>query len=259
MDAVTANGKQRVSWRRIGLCLLAIFVVLYLLLPVAEHVMDWHFAHSEAAMAERIMPKPLLDTSADPLKDGEALTSLGYSLRVPWRIAKRDDTRLVTALRFGNGASVSIVDMRGDNTGPGLIEHATPEEAAKLKQMYGSTTLSSRYEFLRTELNASPSDVSFWRSNLSNARSLTLLMLKGGLLQKAKSVYSITASHVHGFQIGDADSATVHLILFDEQDRELWILCHPPSGSKMTQAQVNGIVASINPINPLSETKANIQ
>lgn len=73
-------------------------------------------------------------------------------------------------------------------------------------------------------------------------------MLKGGQFQKAKTIYSITAGHVRGFQIGDADAATIRLILFDAQDRELWIVCHPPSGSKMTQAQLNGIFASIHPI-----------
>ncbi len=239
---------QQVSWKRVGLCLLAIFAALYLLVAAVDHIFVWHLARSEAAEANHITPQPLTNQNADPLNDGETIDCFGYSLRVPWKIATHTEAKTVATFQFVNGASISLADMRGDTLGPGLLENANAKEVARLKVMYGSKTLSSRYEFLRAELTTSPDEVSFWHSNLSTAGTLTLLMERQGLLQRANKVYTIATPHLRGFQINHANAATIHLIVFDAKDRELWVLCHPPTNSTMTQSQINGMLASIDPI-----------
>ena len=71
------------------------------------------------------------------------------------------------------------------------------------------------------------------------------LMSKTSELGKATVFYPIRTGDVHGFQIGDPRLGGVQVKVFDAEDRELWIFLRAPGGT-FTQAQVNGLVASIH-------------
>jgi len=71
------------------------------------------------------------------------------------------------------------------------------------------------------------------------------------ILQDWGSVYILNQSNVRGFQEGDPAKPPyrVHLHLFDSADREYEILITPKSkiAPSFTQAEVNAIVASLQP------------
>jgi hypothetical protein len=237
------ENQRRVSWKRVVISLLIIFLGLWVLAPVVNHVLVWNLARGVKADASPLMPQSLADTSLDPLHDGETIQALGFSLRLPWTVASQQNMRSLTTLKFANGASASVADM--SDSVPGML--TSTSERTVFQSMYGATTLSSKYEFFRAEMNASPNDVFFWNSRAKNAGLMTLLSLKETELQKANVFYPIAFGQARGFQIGEAGSATVQLQVFDAQDRELWIIIHPtPAG--VTQEQLNGLVASLRAI-----------
>jgi hypothetical protein len=254
-DRKSAMGKgdaKRLSWRRVGICLAIIFVALWLVYPLAMHVVAWDMARREAHDASAsIVPRGLSNTGVADLKGGAEVSAFGYVFDVPWKVLKRSDAKTVSMLALGNGTGIAIADVENSVMGPGLIAHSTPSGAAAFRSMYGTLPLSSRYEWLQAELDSFPSDVSFWRSRNNNARALTFLMLKEGDIGKAKVVYSIVAGGMRGFQIGDPrqSASPVQLRLFDANDREVWMILHPASnGDGFTQEQINAMVASMRPV-----------
>jgi hypothetical protein len=246
------SGVKRVSWRRVGICLLIIFAAIWLIYPLTLHVAVWYLARKEARDATAsIMPQRLPNSAIADLKGGTEVSALGYNFAVPWKVSKRSDRGTLSMLTLGNGAEIAIDHIENSGLGPGLIAHSTPLQAAAFRSVFGSPALSSKYTWLEAELGSSPADVSFWRSRISNARALTLMTLKEGDIGKAKVVYSIAAGGMHGFQVGDPQQpvSPVWLRLFDANDREFWMILHrAPSGVGFTQEQINAMVASMRPV-----------
>jgi hypothetical protein len=253
-DRKSAMGKgdaKRLSWRRVGICLAIIFVALWLVYPLAMHVVAWDMARREAHDASAsIVPRGLPNTRVADLKDGEEVSTFGYVIDVPWKVLKRSDWKTGSRLTFGNGTEVAIFDVKGDAVGLNTLKKSTPSEAAAFRSLYGKLATGSRYEWLQAELDASPSDVSFWRSSNSNVRAWVFMMQKNADMQKAKVVYSVAAGGMHGFQIGDPGQpvSPVMLRLFDAKDREIWMILRPAqNGTGFTQEQINAMMASMRP------------
>ncbi|HSY36254.1 MAG TPA: hypothetical protein VK814_10930 [Acidobacteriaceae bacterium] len=241
---------KRVSWKRIGLCLAIIYAAGWLALLLTQHIEVWYFAREKARDPKAaIMPQRLSNTAVAALKGAE-VSDFGYVFDLPWKVSTRTGARTVSTLKLENGTEVLLTDLRGLPLGLASIEKDTPAEAAAFRSVYGSLAQGSRFQWTQAELNASPSDVSFWHSTSSNARALTMLMLKDAVVQRAKVIYTVSAGGVHGFQLGDPQQpiSPVFLRLFDTNDRELWmILRRAPNGVGFTQEQINAIVASIRP------------
>lgn len=249
---MTKGDAKRVSWQRVGICLVIIFAALWLAYSLTMHVGVWYLARKEARdVRASIMPRGLSNTGVADLKGGAEASTFGYVFDVPWKVLKRSDWKTGSRLMFGNGTEIAIFDEKGDAAGLDTLKKSTPSEAAAYRFLYGKLASGSRYQWLQAELDASPSDVSFWRSRNSNVRALVFMMQKNGDIQKAKVVYSVAAGGMHGFQFGDPRQpvSPVWLKLFDANDREIWVLLHPaPNGTGFTQEQINAMVASMRPI-----------
>jgi len=242
---------KKVSWQRVCICLLIIFAAGWAALALTTHVGVWYVARKEARDPKAaIMPQRLSNTAVADLKGGE-VSEFGYVFDLPWKVLTRSGARTVSTLKLENGTEVFLVDHRGLPLGLASIEKDTPAEAAAFRSVYGSLAQGSRFDWTQAELNASPSDVSFWHSRRSNARALALLMMKNAELQRAKVIYTISAGGVHGFQLGDPQQTVspIFLKLFDASDRELWMMLRrAPNGVGFTQEQINAMVASIRPV-----------
>jgi hypothetical protein len=101
------------------------------------------------------------------------------------------------------------------------------------------------------ELAASPDQVRWWKTPRENARNFYLLAMKSRILQDWGCVYILNQGNVRGFQNGAPAKPPyrVDLRLFDSDDREYEILITPKSKAapSFSQAEVNAIVASLQP------------
>jgi hypothetical protein len=162
---------------------------------------------------------------------------------------KRTDTkRGSTFLNFGDTASAFL--LQGDDgfeLKPGSTDMHSP---AFYRQLYGAQASSSGFALMSAALYEEPSDVSWHHSRMKNARAFLLLTKKELALHGTTAIYPVSSEQVRGFQIGDpARDGHVELKLFDNQDREVWMLLngrkHDPT--TLTQPQINAVVASIHP------------
>jgi hypothetical protein len=106
---------------------------------------------------------------------------------------------------------------------------------------------------MAAELAATPSQVKWWSTRTTKARSLILLNLKSmEVLETTNRIYLQTSEEMHGFQIGDPALSPykVELDLYDRSDRRYRILIAGKdlTHQVMTQAEINGMVASLRPI-----------
>jgi hypothetical protein len=215
------------------------------------HVGVWYLARG-AALDPRatLLPQRVPNTAVADLKGGTELSDFGYVVALPWKVSKRNDVKMLSTFKLENGTDIFLYDVRDPAPGIASTEKSSPIDAAAFQSVYGSLTDGSRYEWMCAKMNASPTDVSFWHSRARNAKTLTLIDSKTGMLGKAKVIYSISAGGMHGFQLGDPQQpdSPVFLRLFDANDRELWMILHrAPNGIGFTQEQINAMVASIHP------------
>lgn len=250
MDRLSAErGSKRGNRRNVALTLLCIFIGLVVVYPAVLHVMVWYFAlKAGREPAASVMPRPLLITDMADLSHGAEAKVFGYSLKLPWPVVKQRSGAKNVTWQFADGVSASVFEMSGDSMGPGLLVNLTPAQVDTYRKMYGDKALSSKYEFLRDELNTSAADVSFWNSRARNAAVMTQLMLKASPLQKSRVLYAFNEGMMRGFQSGDpAAGDPVNVWLFDPSDRETWILFRRGAKVFWTQAQINAVIASIQP------------
>jgi hypothetical protein len=127
----------------------------------------------------------------------------------------------------------------------------TQREAKAIRNLFGSHALSSNYDLMAAEL-ATPAESSWWDSLLEGKRRTILLTLKSVEMNDSNAVYGISANELHGFQFGNpaVTPFEVSLVLFDRNDRryDIWFHRKEKNAPFVTQAEVNGIVASIRPI-----------
>lgn len=220
------------------------------------HVMDWYAAWDmgRAEPGAKVMPTPLVDSSVADLSAGTTLTSFGYSMRVPWtRVEHRLDMKGASSFEFGGGAKLLLFDPAQHMNVQRMYTSGTPRQNAVMAKMMRSRELSSNYELFNAAVESSPAQASLWKSNTANMRVLTLTMLKGiFVMGDVSAIHPVEGKQVRGFEALEMlhSASVVHLMLFDAKDRQIEMMFSWPKGDtqdSLSQPQINGIVASIEP------------
>lgn len=239
----------RVSWKRVVIVLGAIFLCMMLPLPIMQFFEPWYFAHemgrNNPSLA--VSPAPLRDVSRSPLAPAR-LQRFEFSFQTPWAlIDARKDAKTVSVIRFKDGPGILAFDPAVTSTLSGDIRN----NAEKLRSVFGPRALSSGYDWMAAELSATPSDIHWWNRS-GNVRAGVLLGLKQIEVMNSTAIYRIANDELHGFQLGDAAEKPmrIRLELFDVSGRryELIIASTANSSRAVTQADINAIVASMQPI-----------
>lgn len=202
-----------------------------------------------------LVPRPLTDYSANP-GPGTAWSRFDYQFEVPWTAVDRvDDQRSLTMILFKPGQLVVFFDPHSQ---PDLVATMSEAAGAEGRSVFGRETMASNYELRKATLALTPDDVALFMPARDAVRNLVLLELKSVYLVDAGTgLFSVQTPRFRGFQQGDPASGRVILTLFDEQDREFEFLIGMQTGKKghVTQADVNRIIASLGPIQPVSTEK----
>jgi hypothetical protein len=243
----------QVSWKRVGLALLAIFASAIVLCGVAFAVIyqldPWLSARRMRAVDPEldVIPSALQDTSVVDLP-GERVEYFGFSFQLPWKHTYRViDAKRQVFLSSDEGADIRFDDPLSDPWTPKMIRGLARPSSDLNPGIYDSLC---RLE--RVAMKTKPEEVTWWKLPSENRRARDLLFLKEITEPMYRgSIYTVDIGGLCGFQRGDPTVAPyqVRLELFDSADRHYRISI----GSKapfLTQAQVNAIVASIHPVSP---------
>lgn len=251
-----------VSWTRLGKAILVVFGVLWLIAGIGllgfYQLTPWLTARdlyrgpnslNDPASFNQI-PASLPNKEVTPLS-GVHIESYGFGFRVPWNETPLErKERGVTALAYlRSGTGMLIIDPAS------LLDSAhSIRSIAKANKIRDLERPISNYDLMAEAMASTPDQVKWWQTPTRNARTLTLLELKGTTLRSFGALYRIDFGNWRGFQEGDPSIAPykVQLNLFDSADQHLEVLISGKQGSGpvISQAEVNAIVASIEPISP---------
>jgi hypothetical protein len=250
------NKWWRVSWKRVGLTLLLIFVGLWLLYPLTMDLLVLYFAHETAREHPLValVPQLLTDTRRADLRDGVTVSRFGYSLQVPWtKVKAKNDLKTVTMVDFDDGSRMLLFDPATQADMVSQMGELKPAQAKIMREVFSNGELTSHYDFAKATLEANPTDISIFHSRTRNTRTLTLLETKFlYIVQDPSAIYSVSAGRMRGFQSGDPQKSPmfIQLFLFDPKDHMLQLILNGPRGSTqpvLTQEQINAIIASVRP------------
>jgi hypothetical protein len=215
----------------------------------------WHEARqmekSDACLAP--VPGPLPDQSASRAA-GSKQTYFGYEFEIPWSAPEtiKQTSTLVNLVFRGDFGVVFWNPAERHNFIHDVTTNGQRLEMRKfLGAVIGRDAAQSDYNFLRGQLEATPSQVLPMQSKREANSRLTLLRMKSlDCSQKPSAFYSFKWQELKCFQIGDA-SKDFHIEVrcFDLDDREFNFLFGVRKGSslKISQWDVNRVVQTLHP------------
>lgn len=256
--------KRKKSWKQRVVSILIVLGAVWFVYVVAMNWMFWHFAREvgQAHQNLRVVPTPVRDNTIEELK-GQRVEKFGLSFQVPWNETERETNGSSVAVLTSKDAGLILFDPAAELDGAKVMRGKTMQELRIMTNVFGSQTLSSNYEFMAAAVQATPSDVRWWAWRAQNIRSLTLLTYKSLDLRDGTAIHEIHRGSMRGFQFGDPSTPPyqVNLELFDESDRhyKIWISSRNKSAPCITQAQINGLIASFRglPTGPVNIAPAN--
>jgi hypothetical protein len=207
----------------------------------------WYFARKIGSqmLALHVEPAHLVDTNRSPL-DPERLQAFEYSFQSPWgKVNTRKDLKHATVLLWNDGPIITAFEpvSRSDSD---LMLNPKSDKVHDL----GPIFVNHGYNSLAAELNATPDEIHWW-DRTGSARLGYLLAMKELNLQRGSVTYKIENDELRGFQFSDhaVGSLRVTLELFDVNSRRYELtITSPPDSRRVTQADVNAIVASMHPV-----------
>ncbi len=246
--------KPRRSWKQRVISVLVCFCASWLVCIEALNLIAWHFAR-ETSRAHRnlnVLPKPVPDTSVAELA-GSRIERFGFSFQVPWENVEQDRTaKSIAVVSFKEGGELLIFDPVFEADGAKNMRGTTSQQQKVMSDVLGSRTLSSNYDLMAAEVQATPAEVKWWATRTQNTRNIIMLMNKSTNIGDADVIYTISSSSMRGFQYGDPSVPpyVVKLDLFDGADKHYKIMVTGKNQhrSVISQAQINALVASVHPL-----------
>ena len=114
----------------------------------------------------------------------------------------------------------------------------------------GPIFMNHGYNRLADALSATPEQIHWWDRS-GSARLWYLLAMKELNLQRGSVTYKIENDELRGFQFNDhaVTPLQVTLELFDVNSRRYELtITSPPGSRKVTQAEINALIASMRPV-----------
>jgi len=243
-----------VSWKRVGLALLVIFLTPVLIAVVWNlaylQLLPWQLSRQTAATNPGIenIPCALPNNSLATLP-GKHVERFGFSIQLPWNEIYRDQTLNDVALVSSNDGGLLTINSPSYS----VDSIATLRRLANLSPELRSESLQTNYALTSAAMNAKPEQVKWWRTRGQNQKDFTLLEMKSLVEDECHgALYTINFGEMRGFQQGDPSVAPycVRLDLFDKDDRHYKITFgeYAEQGPIVTQAAINAMVASLRPI-----------
>ena len=250
-----------VSWKRVGIALLVVFLTPPLLAGIGYLVLrqlrPWLMAREIVATYPEINSVPVLlpDNRIATLSGGR-IERFGYSLQLPWKDIVLD--RIVQDIAFLTSKSdvtISLRDPFSDSDSAKSMRYW-----AKLVPAFNEEPLRSNYVLWSAALAERPEQVKWWKTPNQNAMDFDLLLMKETQTQLMEHgiLYAVSFNEVRGFQQGNPSIApyNVRLDLFDSVGQHYEIKITPRRAGAISQEEINAMMASLRPVSGNSLTAA---
>jgi hypothetical protein len=249
IESATSSAPRRsrmtVRWTRVTAALAIVLLCPLLAMWLFE---PWYFARemSRDNPHLNVTPASLQDRSTSLLAPAR-LQCFEFVFQVPWdQIKSRKDSRSVAIISFKNGPTIMTFDPADLSD----LSNSTRAQTKRIEKVFGSRAMSSNYDWMATELAATPDQIHFW-NRYGNVRTAVLLGLKQIEVLDSTAIYRNGNEELKGFQFGNpAVDSRVTLDLYDVNNRRYQLVIASPSKAARTfsQADINAIVASMRPI-----------
>lgn len=232
--------KKKFSIVRISCLLVGVLAGVYLAGALAAHGIRWKQERDFVRKhPELTLPlRPLERTGIADLSNGMTLQANGYTMKFPWPEAGATVRPTHRLTLIGLPDHTSVVVSRPENS-------IFKSQAQVMSAMFGER---STYQWVAAALEETGDKLSLFHSDESNMLVFLSLMTKFGAVmgESPSAFYRVSLGELKGFEVGDpAANKIVRLLLFDSSDREFEILLRQPEAGKLTQEQVNAVVASV--------------
>src|SRR6185437_1773342 len=186
----------QVKLRRVVVALLLIFACLGFVQLIIWFLEPWYFVHemSQTDAHLGVTPTRLHDTSASALSPNR-LEYFGFSYQSPWNtLEKQKVSKTSAVLFFKEGASIIVFDPAG-TTG---LSAAVHRQTKPLASVFGTRAMSSGYDWMASELAASPAEIHWW-TRTNNVRLAVLLGMKSmEITSDCTAIYTVENPELHG-------------------------------------------------------------
>lgn len=247
-DTITP-ADPRLPWWTLRWTGISTAVCVIVLCPVllVWYLKPWYSAQKIGShvLALHVEPARLHDTNRSPL-DAEPLQAFEYSFQSPWgKVSTRKDLKHATLFLWNDGPILTAFEPVSRSA---LAQTVDPKRLSV--HNFGLIFVNHGYNALAAELNATPEQIHWWDRS-GSARLGYLLAMKELNLQRGTVTYKMENDELRGFQFSDHAIAPfqVTLELFDVNSRRYELtITSPPNSRKVTQADINALVASMRPI-----------
>lgn len=187
---------------------------------------------------------------------GTKLVHSAYVFEVPW--SDLDETKSKkfshsSVFAFHSGNVVAVFGPNPANNGlMSTVEKSFGGlNSETVRQVFGPETVSSNYQFEKTLLEETPSDLKPWTNKREAVRASFLLLIKGiASVGGNTGIFAVEADGWKGFQFDDPAKKPkrVAVELFDTQDEQMEIIFYQRSGSSLslTQADINRAIKTLS-------------
>jgi hypothetical protein len=176
-----------------------------------------------------------------------------YQCDAPWKgPAQTEVAADFTDFKFSSGALLRAYMPESQADALKTFKGDTPAEQRNIDAAFGAHPFDSNFDLYAAIYGASPAQVSSFMSRGDASRISTLLLWKLNFdMALPGGIYRFDFGATRGLQFGSPDQAHAVMVrAFGVQDRqfELMILMRAGASEKLTQNDINLILASLKPI-----------
>ncbi len=249
---MAAGENESESYSAIVLVIVLIGVAAYILLYGLQTLIYFDVRHWGSGNPWLYDTPRTLTISAPPAAPTTHLEFYNYECEAPWRgPAKVNESPDYIDATFPSGPTVRVELPEAQADSLQSFKGETPDQQQHIVNVFGTHPFDSNFDLFAATYSASPAQVSPFTPRIDAERVNTLLIWKLTLdTELPGGSYEFDAGKIRGLQFGDPEkSATVVLRVFNEHDRQFKILLtRSTAGSKLTQGDINQLIASLKPI-----------
>jgi hypothetical protein len=201
-----------------------------------------------------LTPKDLSSLEADT-RPGTRLLPPGFRFEVPWKDFDKGKSKLyphIAVFAFDSGHAIYFFgSSAGDTTLLAEVEKDFGDSKGALSMLFGPEATKSDYDFQRTFLWTTPSEIRPWTDRRQAVRISFLLLIKAiSSVGGETGVFAIYGNGWKGFQFDDPAKGQrrVTLELYDPQGRHVEIIfaLKHDSPVRITQAAINRVLQTLH-------------
>jgi len=252
---MSSNASSRDSYTAFILVAVLIGVAVYILYYGLQTLIYFdvrHWGANESSLYVTVKPLAITPPSFPPGQSTH-LEFFNYECEAPWKgPAKTTQGPGFVEDSFPSGQSIRIElpEVQADVLKSFKGESA--EQQQRIATVFGDRPFDSNFDLFAAVYNATPATASPFMPRIAAERLNTLLVWKLSLDSELPGgTFQFESGRNRGLQFGDPDkSPAVAIRAFNEHDRQFKMLITRSlaSGAKLTQSDINQIIATLKPI-----------